>query len=907
MFLFTLNNSYAQDLLVKVRTKSNDEPIENASVLYNSDTYTTNRDGNVTIPVDRNKPVFLKVTKEDYKSYEFVINDIGNMTNYLIRLQYEPQSNNQNIIVLDDDELQVDEQATSTSSLLRASRDGFLSAAAFNFFAGRFRVRGYANDYTEAMVNGLPMKNLHNSRIPFNYWGGLNDMFRLSSTVLGLDHSEMMYGNLNGGSNVELGAISQRKQFKSSYAISNRSYRNRLMTVYSTGEMENGWAFSVSGSRRWAQQGYIKGTFYDAWSYLASAEKRIKNHTIGLVVFGAPRKNGRGSGSVNEMYELSNDRYYNPNWGYQNGKVRNSKFYNTHQPVASLRHKAKFGDKLSLDHSVGVVWGRSGRSRLDWYSAPDPRPDYYRYLPSYFKNEEVSNAIKEVLLNNEEARQLNWHKLYETNKLHRQTITNVNGIEGNTVEGLRSLYALQEDRDDLTRYMYNGTLKYNITSNMEFNLGLTAQKEKTHFHRSMVDLLGGDFWLDVDQFAERENSTDPDVIQSNLENPNNVVKVGDTYGYSYESHVSDYSLWIGYLARLRKFDFNVGAKINYNSMYRNGLFRDGNFPDESLGKSEVVTLISPSAKLGVNYKINGRNYIYLNTAYQEQAPDFRNTFLSSRTRNKLVADPKTEKIYTGELAYVHRSPKLKLKGLLYYTQFKDVVEADAFYLDGTNSFVNYVLSGMERIHRGTELSGEYKLTSTLSVKTAAGIGQHFYSNRPTLNIIPDLGPQIDLGERAGEQTVYIKNYRVPGAQTAAMLGLSYNSPKYWFVNLSVNYFDNIYLDFNPDRRTEYAVRNINKETQTDLFYNTINQTQLKKGFTVDIFGGKSFKVKRNFFYLNVGINNILNNRDFITGGFEQSRLGFSETSASQEELDKFPNRYFYAYGINYFISLSYKI
>ncbi len=39
------------------------------------------------------------------------------------------------------------------------------------------------------------------------------------------------------------------------------------MATASTGLMDNGYAFTVSASKRWAEEGYVEGTFYDAWAY----------------------------------------------------------------------------------------------------------------------------------------------------------------------------------------------------------------------------------------------------------------------------------------------------------------------------------------------------------------------------------------------------------------------------------------------------------------------------------------------------------------------------------------------------------------------------------------------------------------------------------------------------------------
>jgi hypothetical protein len=71
---------------------------------------------------------------------------------------------------------------------------------------------------------------------------------------------------------------------------------------------------------------------------------------------------------------------------------------------------------------------------------------------------------------------------------------------------------------------------------------------------------------------------------------------------------------------------------------------------------------------------------------------------------------------------------------------------------------------------------------------------------------------------------------------------------------------------------------------------------------LNVFGGKSWKINKTYLYLNVGINNLLNNTDLITGGFEQLRF-----DAESRQVNRFPNRYFYAFGLNYFVNISVRI
>jgi len=113
----------------------------------------------------------------------------------------------------------------------------------------------------------------------------------------------------------------------------------------------------------------------------------------------------------------------------------------------------------------------------------------------------------------------------------------------------------------------------------------------------------------------------------------------------------------------------------------------------------------------------------------------------------------------------------------------------------------------------------------------------------------------------------------------------------------------MWLDFNPIRRTQTAVDGL--EYKGELWNSILDQTQWKAQYTVDMFGGYSWKLPKNmeiagkntFLVFNVGANNILNNKTIITGGFEQLRFDFDN-----RDVNKFPRKVYYGYGINFFAS-----
>lgn len=133
------------------------------------------------------------------------------------------------------------------------------------------------------------------------------------------------------------------------------------MFTHNTGMMANGWAFSISGSRRWAAED-VPGTFDDAGAYFISVEKKLNaRHTLSFSGLGAPLKNGRQGLAVQEAINLADDPYYNPNWGYQEGKKRNSRVGFDHKPILLFTHIFKMDDSTEWTSSFLYSFGRDGQ------------------------------------------------------------------------------------------------------------------------------------------------------------------------------------------------------------------------------------------------------------------------------------------------------------------------------------------------------------------------------------------------------------------------------------------------------------------------------------------------------------------------------------------------------------------
>ena len=799
-----------------------------------------------------------------------------------------PEIDNENIptVTLSDDDLN-ESASLSIISNLSASRDVFTSAARYGFSIARFRLRGYDNLNEVTLVNGSPIKDLTSGLTMFNTWSGLNDETKNRESIIGLAPATFSYGGLAGSNNIDTRAARQRKQIQVSYAISNRAYDNRVMASYGSGVLKNGWSFALSYSRRWADEGYLPGTFYDGNSYFASAEKFINNkHSISLTMFGSATKNGRAAAVTQEMYDLANSHYYNPDWGYQDGKVRNAVVGNTHEPVIILTHEWKINSQSSVQSSASYLFGKSKVSGLDWYNAPDPQPDYYRNLPSFVLsntgNPTLAAQTADLYSENESVRQINWDHLYDVNR-----------NAGDTAK-----YVLADRVSDNKIFTFNTFYNNTINEYITVFGGFTYQTQTTEYYKQLTDLLGGQYFVNLNQFADQ---TVEGNNQFDLNNPNRRIYVGDKYDYDYVAHINYVSAWQQTALKFSKVDAFYAFKLSETEFYRDGKTRNGIFPDNSYGESVVQSFFNYSVKAGATYNIYGHNFIFFNGTMETRPPVFRNALLSPATQNTFVQGLGDEKVASMEYGYLYKSPRFKARAVGYMTEFNDGLDSYHFYDDDFKTYVNYSIAHVDKRNIGVELATEVALGNGVSVSAVAAMGQFFYTDKQKATITQDNKDTL----LASNETVYATNLHVGGTpEDAYTVGVSYRSKHFWSIYLNANYFDNIYVRFNPARRTESGIDEVN---ENDPLRNEIlSQQKLPGQFTLDASASWSWKInnrvkslkKNTFLVFNAGLSNILNNTSFITSGSEQLRFDFQD-----KDVNKFAPKYFYAYGTTFFASV----
>ena len=778
--------------------------------------------------------------------------------------------------------------------LLHSSQDVYTNNTSYTFSIAYFRSRGLDNRYQNVCLNGFSANSLVTGRASYSQWGGLNHIFRYPEALTDLLAPTFTFGNAGGATNYNLRASNFRKQIRASYSLTNRTYSNRFILTGATGVTKKGWSVVGSLSARFGNAlSYVEGTTYNSFGGFLAVEKKLNSENwLNLSAFASHTSRGMQSNSVQEAYDLLNDHYYNANWGWYNGKQRNARVRTVCEPVILLTHTyVPKSNKLNLTTTVATTFGRNNTTSLNWYDAPDPRPDYYRYLPSYqISNGDTNGFYNDILnywtSNDQSYTQVNWDKLYEVNQLA-------------ALQGKRAQYMVENRIYDHIQVGGSSNLAADLTEHIKLTAGIDIRGMKQKNYKTIDDLLGGLYWLDVDKFSEGDFPDDYNIQYNDLNHKDDTLHEGDVFGYNYDYHIYTQRAWAAALFTYNHLEFHLGGQIGGTEFWRTGQMRNGRFQNESYGNSEKRAFLEGAGKLGITYKINGRNYLMLNGLAESNAPSVLNAFVAPRIRNKYVENLQNEKVYAADLSYILKYPAIKMRLTAYFTQIMDATRLISFYHDDFASMVNYSISGIDQRHLGVELGLEVKLGSMFSLILAGNYGDYRYSDRADVTMNAENGTDI---EGDVERTVYWKNFHVSGTpQAAGTIGLKFNH-NYWWVNINANYFDKIYCDLNPERRTTGATGPL-YYSDPDLYHRIADQTRMKGQFTLDASVSKSWRIKHKYnIGFNLSVTNLLNNKNLVTTAWEQYRFDYTNYN-----VDKFGNKYYYAFGTTFYLGINFQM
>lgn len=855
-------------------------------------------------------------------------------------------------------------------SMLSASKDLYNNIASYRFSEMRFNVRGFDSKYTDVYLNGIRFNDANTGYGPWSLWSGMNDATRNQESVAGLTATDYGVGGFGGTTNINARASQMRKGFRASVSGGNQMYNFRAILSYASGMLDSGWSYAFSVSTRQGGNGYVDGVYYNSYGYFAAVEKQFNpQHRLSLMVLGTPQQRGAQQASTQEAYDLFGSNYYNPNVGFQDGKMRNARVRRSHEPIVMLNYYYDISEKTRFSAATSVRFGFNGYSALTWKDGSDPRPDYYRFLPSNYTSQIIANenGFGNFLMSNLNSlaeQGLAFEAVEAMKSGNARTLVpgifnassndqifkylqgaadaraawtgridfdgminaNKNGTTSPYAQGHRSNYMIEERHTDQIDYNFAANILHDFNTNHHILGGLKARVNRTEYYDTIKDLLGGDFWVDVDKFAERDMGSDPTAYQNDLDyyekyGHARIVREGDKFSYDYFAHTRQAQIWAVYRYRIGGFDMNIGAELGYAGLWREGLWRKGLFANNSKGDSEHLNFLTYKAKATFSYRFSQAHHLALNVGAVQDAPTFNSAFVSPRTRNTVTPGLTPEQIYSAELIYNLNLPYLQARVAGYYTSMTNGSKVISFYDDTQASFTNFAMSDIDKRYMGVEVAVRVPIWGGLALQGALNYGDYRYTSNPNFVQTVDNSNKIKLEDKVNWKGFYIEST----PQFAVNVGLDFRGPKNWFAAINFNYYDKLYLSMNPAYRTDNAVlpyvkvlysqnsNNAQKMWAAQEIAKMRAQEDLGNAYTLAASIGKNWYIKRKYTLgFSAEVKNILNNQGFRTGGYEQMRMrkvrGMmpGQTNPSTTYYTHFDSKYFYMLGTTCFVNVYFR-
>jgi iron complex outermembrane receptor protein len=736
--------------------------------------------------------------------------------------------------------MQLPELLNSSPGVYATQGDGSFGDAYIN-------IRGFGQEEVLFMINGVPMNDMENGIMYWSNFAGLSEVTRNMQVQRGLGASKLAVNSVGGTVNIITDPSDRRKggRIETAFAV-NGSYQNRYRLTLNSGELKGGWAFTFQGSRT-TGEGIRPGTYVNAWSYFLTASKEFgTDHTLLFTMFGAPADRGRAYNISTEAYDRLDNYQHNLAAAYYKGELTSVSQNQAHKPQITLMHLWNMNDRMTLTTSgyasIARVYGTSVQRGVGVGSVDS---DLFG-----------TNGLP---ITADGFQDLDFAR--EQNLANTQSIVNPYGFPyPTTFTGLQSKYILEA--------RYNNHNWFGAISNLNFQINPTTSlvggidlREYTASHFARVhDLLGGEFWLDVDRFTGDDN---------NMLTPNRIAFKGDKINYDYDGHVRWGSVFAQLEKTINKLDVFASVNASRIQMWRVGNFWNGveddfetnprSYSVNSFGPSDKRVFNNFNVKTGVNYRITGRHNVFVNGGIFTRAPYLRNAFEDSRYTNAYLRGIKNEDIMAAEIGYSYRTSRLRVNANAYYTRWKNKAFFSAF---ATGNIIDeqtgerQAITGIAAIHKGIELDARYEVIQGLELTGSLSFGDWVWSNNGNLQSTNEDGI-------ISEQNIFTEGLRVGNsAQTVGFIGAHYKRIRDAYVGFRFNYFGDLYEQFDPAERTEGFVP----------------VRKLPDYYLLDVYGGYYFDIADLRSRISVNVHNVLNDnfirRSIEFNGSQQEMYGF---------------------------------
>lgn len=703
-----------------------------------------------------------------------------------------------------------------------------------------WRRRGRKFDEEIATVDG--------ARIPYRLFSVLRGLGAAESSAPGLAMTDGRVGEAGGRRSFDFPEGMPLLPYRASVSFSGRNYLVGAK-FSAVGELPRGWRYAAALDARTGRDLYAEGLFTNALTLAFRLEKQLApHHRLALLLVVPPSLRGTRLSATDEAFALTGDRLYNPAWGFQNGKVRNSRVRRETVPVAVVSCRSELSAVTSMLASVSLEAGVQRYSMLDWYDARTPMPDNYRYMPSFAGDRETEQAWRAA---DPRYTQIDWDALIAVNRS----------------AGGHAVYALEDRVENLCNLSFDAVFSSRLDPRLTLDYGLFLGRTATRSYKQMRDLLGARYVVDLDQYLD-DDATYGNLLENDLRHPGRSVGEGDRFGYDYSLVQLAAGAYVRASYRADRFRADAAVELGESSVHRCGHMEKQLFPGaRSFGRSRSLRSATYAFKAKAGYSFSPRSYLEAAFAATASAPDPEDLFFQPLYNNLTVEDPGPERLCAAEVSYRLTGPLLELQAAAFLTATFDGSETRRYFDDLAGLYCDMAVSGIGYLAYGLEAAASVRLSPRWRLSLGASVGRFKYSRNPRVTVLSDAdNTAVDIRAES-----YMGGCFAGGAPqaTACAEGL-YFGPKGWGCRLSGGYAGARYVEPVPLHRTVRVARQ--GGAVPEAFEAFMRQERLPDAFTADASVFKSFYLGRSRLVASLLVRNLLGSRGTCYGGYESLRV-----------------------------------
>lgn len=641
------------------------------------------------------------------------------------------------------------------TEILNTTPSVYATKSGGGFGDGGITMRGFESRNIAVMVNGMPVNDMEGGSVYFSNWTGLADVTSFVQTQRGLGSSKLGIASVGGTMNFITRTADMKKGGVVRLGVGNDDYL-KTSFAYNTGKSENGWASSFLMSRT-SGGTYIENTDFEAYAYyFALGWEPNKKHNFQFILTSSPQWHDQRTFAptianyirFNPDNDGSPYRQYNSDFGYKTGAngdryaiANRSNYYA--KPVMMVNWDWTMNEKSKLSTVLYMSNGRGGGTgdlgRVNNQSLVNNFTDntgHFNYDGVFAANGAVNPyangaANGGTLIRRASVNSHNWY-----------------GILANFQHKVNDNWSFSVGTDDRYYYGYH----YQVVSDL---YGATGYKEGGNANVAP--------YVANKVFDYKKLSWNPFG--------GSTAPINEQVGYSNDGEV----LWYSGFAQVEYSKDNLSAFVQ-GSVSNQSYQRIDNFvKDGSTLKGQTVNtktgfkdLIGYNVKGGANYNINDYHNVFANIGYYSKQP-FLNTVYPN---NQQLLNPNltNEKIFSAEIGYGFRSPKLSANVNLYRTEWKDrwlrrsnvqFPVPDASSPTGTTIVNGYTeINGLTQLHMGVEFDAVYKPFPFLDINAMFSLGDYTYKGNATGTNFDDNNNPVD---GAANTTLYLDGVKVGGS------------------------------------------------------------------------------------------------------------------------------------------------